>query len=101
MLAVLSLLLVKQNMQLLGAVESARRGLTQVERDNEAQLMQALAAKNEADRLLEKEEEKLGKYKKQLDKCKILAPHDGMATYAVEHHGQARALHLGACQGWV
>lgn len=70
--------------QLKGAVESSKRALEQVKRDNEALLAEALAAKNAADRSLTKEEEKLAKYREQLDKCKILAPHDGMATYAIE-----------------
>jgi HlyD family secretion protein len=79
----------KTKMQLEGQVASAKRALIQVERDNEALLLQAEAAKNEADRALAKEEEKLGKYKLQLEKCKIVAPHDGMATYAVEGDGRS------------
>jgi RND family efflux transporter MFP subunit len=77
-------------MQLEGALASAKRVLTQVERDNEALLQQAEAAKNEADRALNKEEEKLAKYQEQLEKCKIYAPHDGMATYALEHWGKTQ-----------
>lgn len=74
----------KQKKTLEGAVASADRTLTQVKRDNTALLEQAEAAKNEADRTLVKEEQKLAKYSSQLDKCKIFAPHDGMATYAIE-----------------
>ncbi len=74
----------KNKMQLEGAVASAKRALLQVERDNEALLLQAEAAKNEADRALAKEEEKLTKAERQLEKCRILAPHDGMATYATD-----------------
>ncbi|MEK6233627.1 MAG: efflux RND transporter periplasmic adaptor subunit, partial [Planctomycetales bacterium] len=74
----------KNKMQLEGAVASAKRALIQVGRDNQSQLLQAEASKNEADRALAKEEEKLARYKRQFDKCKIFAPHDGMATYAVE-----------------
>jgi len=80
----------KKKMELAGAVETAKRALMQVERDNEAQLLQAEAAKKEADRVLAKEEEKLAKYRKQLENCKIYAPHDGMATYATEHWGGTR-----------
>jgi len=74
----------RTKVQLESNVASAKRALTQIERDNEAQLLQAEAAKNEADRAREKEEERLANYKEQLDKCKIYAPHNGMATYAVE-----------------
>jgi len=74
----------KTTKQLNGTVATKKRSLIQVERDNKAQLLQAEASKNEADRLLAKEEEKLAKYKEQLVKCKIYAPHDGMATYATE-----------------
>lgn len=79
----------KNKMQLEGAVSSAERALIQVGRDNEAKLLQAEAAKNEADRALKKEEEKLSKYKEQLENCKIVAPHDGMATYAIERDRQS------------
>ncbi len=81
----------KTKMKLEGDVSSAKRGLIQVERNNEALLLQAEASKNEADRLLEKEEEKLAKYNEQLAKCKIYAPHDGMATYATESSRYSRA----------
>ena len=74
----------KQKKTLEGAVASAERMLTQVKRDNSALLLQAEASKNEADRTLAKEEEKLAKYGTQLAKCKIYAPHSGMATYAIE-----------------
>ena len=74
----------KTKMELKGTFASAKRALTQVGRDNESLLLQAEAAKNEADRAMAKEEEKLAKYKVQLEKCKIYAPHAGMATYAVE-----------------
>ena len=59
----------KTKMQLEGTLASAKRALTQVGRDNEALLVQAEAAKNAADRGLEKEEEKLTKYTEQLEKC--------------------------------
>jgi HlyD family secretion protein len=74
----------KNKMQLEGDVASAKRAVLQVQRDNEALLLQAEASKNEADRALAKEEERLAKYQTQLTKCKILAPHDGMVTYAIE-----------------
>jgi len=60
-------------------------------------LLQAEAAKNGADRAYKKELEKLAKYKKQLEKCEIFAPHEGMATYAIErdrktHVGEGRTV---------
>ena len=88
----------KMKMELEGKVATAKRNLKQVGRNNEASLLQALAAKNAADRAFTKEEEKLAKYKKQLEKCEIIAPHDGMATYAIErdrksHVGEGRTVH--------
>lgn len=88
----------KTKLQLEGALASAKRALVQVGRDNEALYAQTEAAKNEAEALLEKEEARLAKYTKQLKKCKIYAPHDGMATYAIErdrrtHVGEGRTVH--------
>lgn len=88
----------KTKMELEGKVATAKRNKIQVGRNNEAQLLQAEAAKNAADNAFKKEQEKLAKYKKQLDKCKIFAPHEGMATYAVErdrksHVGEGRTVH--------
>lgn len=76
---------IKTNLELKGASATAKRSLTQVERDNKAQLQQALAARDAATRSLKKEEERLKKYTAQLDKCKIYAPHNGMVTYAMEN----------------
>ncbi len=63
-------------------LESAKRALTQVVRDNESSAAQALAAKNSAVRAWEKEKERFDRYEEQLDKCKIYAPQDGMVAYA-------------------
>jgi RND family efflux transporter MFP subunit len=70
--------------ELAGALETARRGLAQVKVDNVSLLAQAEAAKNAADNALQKEKEKLDKYNELLAKCKICAPHDGMAVYALD-----------------
>ena len=75
----------KTKMQLEGTLASAKRMVQQVKRDNDALLVQAEAAKIAADRALKKEEEKLAKYTEQLSQCRILAPHDGMATYVGPH----------------
>lgn len=72
----------KTKMQLEGSLASAKRAVEQVKRDNQALLVQAEAAKTAADRALQKEEEKLAKYKEQFEKCEIRAPHGGMVTYA-------------------
>lgn len=74
----------KTKLELEGKLATANRSLLQVERDNTAQLQQALAARDAADRSLKKEQERLKKYTAQLDKCKIYAPHNGMVTYAME-----------------
>jgi multidrug resistance efflux pump len=71
-------------LELEGKVHTAERAVRQVEIDNAAALSQAEAAKKAADSALVKEEEKLENYRAQLTKCKIYAPHAGMAVYATE-----------------
>lgn len=80
----------KTKMELEGKVATAKRNMLQVDRNNQAALLQAEAAKIGADRAFNKEKEKLAKYKKQLERCKIFAPHGGMATYAVDRDGKSR-----------
>lgn len=65
-----------------GDVETAKRGVRQVTIDNESKLAQADAAKQEAESTETKEKERLEKMQIQLGKCKIYAPHNGMAVYA-------------------
>ena len=72
----------KTKLQLQGAVESAKRGLLQVERDNVALLEQAEAVRNAADQTLAKEKERLARYQKQIENSIIFAPKDGMIAYA-------------------
>jgi RND family efflux transporter MFP subunit len=67
-----------------GDLDTALRSLKQVKTDNESKLEQAKAAKDEAESAEAKETERLAKLKTQLDKCKIFAPHDGMAVYSRE-----------------
>ena len=74
-----------KKLELEGETATAERGLTQVVTDNEAKLAKALAAKVEAEKTEAKEKERLDKLGMQLELCKILAPHDGMAVYAREH----------------
>ena len=72
----------KRKLELEGAVKSAERKLLQVERDNEAELEQAKAAMDGADRSLAKEEERLQRYQSQVNNSKIIAELDGMVAYA-------------------
>jgi HlyD family secretion protein len=67
-----------------GALATAERALQQTQVDNESLLSQALAAKNGAEKSLQKEEEKLDRYRLMISKCKITAPHDGMAVYVMD-----------------
>ncbi len=71
-----------QSMKFQGSLDTAKRTLTQVKRDNEALLEQAKAATEAADEALKKEQELLARYKEQLDKCNIYAPQSGMVAYA-------------------
>jgi RND family efflux transporter MFP subunit len=71
-----------QELQLQGAVETAKRALRQVRNDNESLREQALAAKQEAENTELKEKERLARLKEQLANCKIYAPHGGMVVYA-------------------
>lgn len=79
-----------QKLVLEGAVRTAERAVTQVQRDNESQLAQAKAAKDNAERAYKKEEERYNRYKSQLDKCKIYAPQDGMVAYSIENSRYSR-----------
>lgn len=69
-------------LELKGAIATAKRALSQVERDNEALLAQAEATKNAAEQSLKTETERLEKFKTQLEKCKIYAPNDGLVAHS-------------------
>ena len=69
-------------LELTGTISTAERALSQVERDNEALLAQTGAAKTAADRAFATEEEKLQRFKDQLAKSKVLAPHDGFVAHS-------------------
>lgn len=69
-------------LELTGTIATAERALSQVERDNEALLAQVGAAKTAADRAFATEEEKLQRFKDQLAKSKMLAPHDGLVAHS-------------------
>lgn len=71
-----------EELKLQGALETAVRKVKQVELNNGALLAQAKASLDAADQLLKKAEERLARYEKQIELCKILAPQDGMVAYA-------------------
>jgi HlyD family secretion protein len=72
----------KQKLQLMGAVETAKRSVIQSKRNSEWLLARDLATKHAADRRLKKSEERLERNREQVKKCKIYAPQDGMVVYA-------------------
>ena len=84
-----------ERLKLKGAVETAKRGLNQVLNDNEAQTAQALASKEEATQSENKEQERLKRLEAQLDRCKIIAPHDGMVVYVRERRSPEIAEGVG------
>ena len=71
----------KELLSLEGKVATAKRGLEQVLRNNEAKLAQMEALMRAKDESLKKEEERLARYKDQLQKCKIYAPQSGLVAY--------------------
>ncbi len=71
----------KERLVLEGKLATAKRGLEQVLRNNEARLAQVTALMRAKEESLKKEEEKLERYQVQLEKCKIRAPQDGMVAY--------------------
>ena len=70
-----------RRLELEGAMNTARRRLIQVLRDNEASIAHSLSAKNSSGRELEKQKERLDRYRAQRKNCKIYAPHAGMIVY--------------------
>ncbi len=74
----------KQKSTLEGDVASAERARQQVRVENDALLAQAKAWKESAELSLQREEERLARYRRQLEKCKIYAPQNGMVAYYVE-----------------
>ncbi len=73
----------KTEIALRGAWESAQRALDQLTLDNQALLDQARAAMEAADASLKKEEERLARYERYIENCKIYAPKSGMVAYHV------------------
>lgn len=71
----------KELLGLEGKVATAKRSLEQVLRNNEARLAQVQALMRAKDESLKKEEERLARYRSQLEKCKVYAPQSGMVAY--------------------
>ncbi|AMV32193.1 Macrolide export protein MacA [Pirellula sp. SH-Sr6A] len=71
----------KELLGLEGKVATAKRSLEQVLRNNEARLAQVQALMRAKDESLKKEEERLARYRAQLEKCKVYAPQSGMVAY--------------------
>lgn len=71
----------KDLLALEGKVATAKRGLEQVLRNNEAKLAQMQALMRAKEESWKKEEERLARYESQLKKCKIYAPHAGLVAY--------------------
>lgn len=74
-------------LELKGKLETAKRSLQQVIRDNEASLAQARATMIAAEESLKKEQERLRRYQNDVANCKIYAPQDGMVAYATPARG--------------
>ncbi len=71
-----------EELRLKGKVETAVRKVEQVKRNNEAMLAQTKAALDAANQTLKKAEERLARFEKQIERCTIVAPQDGMVAYA-------------------
>lgn len=83
----------EKEMQLLtlqGKLETAERGLEQALRNNEAKLAQVKAIRIARTESLLKEEERLKRYRNQLEACKIYAPEGGMVAYASDRNDEIR-----------
>ena len=74
-----------------GDEKTAERDLKQVRLNNEAELAQAKAALDAADRALKTEQERLERYRSELANCKIYAPQDGMVAYATPSSRYSRS----------
>ncbi len=71
-----------QELTLRGDVETSQREVAQSINDGISKAAEALAIKEEAEQTSQKEKERLAHFEKQLENCKIYAPHDGMVVWA-------------------
>lgn len=74
----------KELLRLDGAVATAERNLTQVEVTSESELAQVNAQLFEAQERVSRQKARISLLKRQIENCKIFAPHDGMVVYAKE-----------------
>ncbi len=83
----------EQRMEMLrleGKVATAKRGLEQVLRNNEARLAQVEALQRAKEESLKKEEERMQRYQSQLVKCKVYAPQSGLVAYPSSRTSEIR-----------
>jgi HlyD family secretion protein len=85
-----------EELTLRGKLETSDRKVEQVKRNNEALLAQADAALHAVNEQLKKEEERLTRYQKQIELCKIVAPQDGMVAYATADRYYGEEIREGA-----
>ena len=71
-----------QKLALQGKLRTAEQNLKQTVVTNKAKMAQMEGILKSRTEQLQKEEERLGRYRKQLELCKIRAPQDGMVAYA-------------------
>lgn len=71
-----------QALELEGKLQTSIQALKQVVLTNTAKMAQMKGVFSSRTEQLKKEEERLARYTSQLEKCKILAPQDGMVAYA-------------------
>ncbi len=77
-------------LRLEGKVATAKRGLEQVLRNNEARLAQVESLQRAKEESLKKEEERMERYQSQLAKCKIYAPQSGLVAYPSSRTSEVR-----------
>jgi RND family efflux transporter MFP subunit len=85
-----------EELKLKGKLETAVRKVEQVGRNNEALLAQAKAARDAADEFMNKANERLERYRKQIGLCTITAPQDGMVAYATADRYYGEEIREGA-----
>ena len=78
----------KELLRLDGAVATAQRNLKQVEVTNASELAQVNAQLFEAQERVSRQKARIAQLKRQLEYCKIFAPHDGMVIYAKEQRSR-------------
>ncbi len=79
----------KELLRLEGAVATAENNLRQVEVTNESELAQVDAQLFESRERVKRQESRIKQLKRQLQNCKITAPHAGMVVYAMDENRNA------------